>query len=109
MPTSKNYFELPLESTELVALIRKCEKGERKSQQDLYKQFFGYAMGVSLRYSQSRDEAVEILNLGFFKVLTQLNKYNRELSFRGWMRRIMVNSAIDYYRRSKRHQHLDIS
>ncbi|MDA0194149.1 MAG: sigma-70 family RNA polymerase sigma factor [Bacteroidetes bacterium] len=100
---------MPVESKELIDLLKRCEKGERKSQDDLYKQFYGYAMGVSLRYSQNRDEAVEILNLGFFKVLTQLNKYNRELSFKGWLRRIMINSAIDYYRRNKKHQHLDVS
>ena len=76
----------------------------------LYQQFYGYAMGVSLRYSNSRNEAIEIVNLGFYKVLTQLNKYDRKLSFKGWLRRIMINTAIDYYRRNAKHQHfVDVS
>lgn len=67
-------------------------------------------MGVSLRYSNDRSEATEIVNLGFFKILTQLNKYDRKLSFKGWLRRIMINTAIDYYRRNAKHQHfVDVS
>ncbi|MEQ9422789.1 MAG: RNA polymerase sigma factor [Cyclobacteriaceae bacterium] len=101
--------ELAAETKELIKLLKQCEKGERKSQDELYRQFYGYAMGVSLRYSTNRDEAIEIVNLGFFKVLTQLKKYNRGLSFKGWLRRIMINTAIDFYRRNSRHQHLDVS
>ncbi len=94
----------------MIKLLKQCQKGERKSQDLLYKQFYGYAMGVSLRYSNDRTEAMEIVNLGFFKVLTQLNKYDRKLSFKGWLRRIMINTAIDYYRRNAKHQHLvDVS
>ena len=101
---------MPVESKELISLLKQCEKKDRKSQDELYKQFYGYSMGVCLRYSNDRNEAIEILNLGFFKVLTQLNKYNKELSFKGWLRRIMINTAIDYYRRNVKHQHfVDVS
>ena len=101
---------MTIESQELIKLLRYCQKGDRKSQDTLYQQYYGYAMGVSLRYSNSRNEAIEIVNQGFFKVLTQLNKYDRKLSFKGWLRRIMINTAIDYYRRNARHQHfVDVS
>ena len=67
-------------------------------------------MGVCLRYSRTRDEAIEILNDGFLKIFTKLNKYSQGLSFKGWLRKVMINSAIDYFRRNEKHYHaLDIS
>ena len=67
-------------------------------------------MGVCLRYSRNRDEAIEILNEGFLKVFLKLGKYTPGLSFKGWLRKVMINSAIDYFRRNERHYHsLDIS
>ena len=59
-------------------------------------------MGICLRYSRSRDEAIEILNDGFIKILSKIDKYSPGLSFKGWLRKVMINSAIDY-------QSLDIS
>lgn len=63
-----------------------------------------------MRYSRSRDEAVEILNNGYFKIFLKLDKYSPGLSFKGWLRKIMINSAIDYFRRNEKyHANLDIS
>ena len=67
-------------------------------------------MGICLRYARSRDEAYEILNDGFYKVFTHLDKFTPGLSFKGWMRRIMINAAIDHFRRNEKHyDHVDIS
>jgi RNA polymerase sigma-70 factor (ECF subfamily) len=67
-------------------------------------------MGICLRYSRSHEEAVEIVNDGFIKIFGKLNHYTKGLSFKGWLRKIMINSAIDYYRRNEKHYHsLDIS
>jgi len=67
-------------------------------------------MGICLRYSRTREEAIEIVNDGYVKIFTKLDKYSKGLSFKGWMRRVMINSAIDYYRRNEKHYHsLDIS
>lgn len=94
---------------QLKSLIRGCRKGKRESQKELYAQFYNYAMSVCLRYSRNREEAQEIVNDGFMKVFTRLDKYNDSLSFQGWLRRIMVNSAIDFYRRNEKHyNHMDI-
>jgi RNA polymerase sigma-70 factor (ECF subfamily) len=90
--------------------LQACRKGDRKSQDKLYKQFYGYAMGVCLRYARSREEAIEIVNDGFFKILTNLDKYSPGLSFKGWLRTIMINSSIDHFRRNEKHyHHVDIS
>ncbi len=67
-------------------------------------------MGVCLRYSRTREEAVEIANDGFIKIFKKLDRYSKGLSFKGWLRRIMINSAIDYFRKNEKHYHsLDIS
>lgn len=67
-------------------------------------------MGVCLRYSRTREEAVEIVNDGFIKIFTKLDRYTKGLSFKGWLRRVMINSSIDYFRRNEKHYHsLDIS
>ena len=67
-------------------------------------------MGICLRYSKHREEAVEIVNDGFMKVFNNLDKYTVGKSFKGWLRRIMINAAIDYYRKNEKHYNmLDIS
>jgi len=67
-------------------------------------------MGICLRYARARDEAIEIVNDGFYKILTNLDKYSPGLSFKGWLRTIMVNAAIDHYRRNEKHYHqVDVS
>lgn len=58
-------------------------------------------MGVCLRYARDRDEAQDLLQDGFIKVFTKIAKYNKEGSFEGWMRRIIVNNAIDAFRKNK--------
>ncbi len=67
-------------------------------------------MAVCLRYSRTYEEAVEILNDGYIKIFNKLNQYTPGLSFKGWFRKVMVNAAIDYYRRNEKHYNsLDIS
>ena len=75
--------------------------GERRSQQRVYELFYGKMMAVCLRYTKNHDQAKDILQDGFIKVFRSMEKFNREGSFEGWIRRIMVNTAIDYFRRAK--------
>ncbi len=76
-------------------LIEKCCKNDRKSQAALYKTHYQAMMKVCLRYSGNREDANEILNSGFLKVFTSISNYNFQGSFEGWMRKIMVNTALD--------------
>ncbi len=62
-------------------------------------------MGICLRYSQHREEAVEILNDGFVKIFTKLQHYTPGLSFKGWLRKIMIHTAIDHFRQQAKHSH----
>ncbi len=82
-------------------IIDGCIAGERRSQQRVYELFYGKMMAVCLRYTKNHDQAKDILQDGFIKVFRSMDKFNRAGSFEGWIRRIMVNTAIDYFRRAK--------
>ena len=89
-------------SAVLLELLDGCLRANRRSQELLYKQFYGYAMGICMRYTHNREEAREILNDGFLKVLTRLESFDRERSFKAWLGRIMINTALDHYRHEAR-------
>jgi len=75
-----------------------CLRGNPSSQKKLYQSFYGFALAICLRYCNDRDEAVEVMNDGFFKVLTNFSKYDAEKPFKPWLSRVMTNTAIDHYR-----------
>nr|WP_294948718.1 sigma-70 family RNA polymerase sigma factor [uncultured Mucilaginibacter sp.] len=83
---------------ELHQLIRGCVKQDRKCQKMLYKAFYGFSMGICLRYANNRDEAAEVMNQGFFKVYTHIERFDMTRPFKAWLGRIMMNVSIDYYR-----------
>jgi len=65
-------------------------------------------LGVCLRYSNNQDDALDILHEGFIKVFGNIRKYQTGTSLSAWVRRIMVNTAIDYYRKNIRRRTEDI-
>ena len=81
-------------------LVQEAKDGKPKSLEKLYRHFYGYAMSIALRYSNSREEACEIVNDSFMKVFDKLGQYSEESSFKGWFRRILINTSIDYYRKN---------
>ena len=86
---------------EIVELLKKCLKDDRQSQKLLYENFYGYGMSICLRYAKNEDDAIEILNDGFLKVFNGLKKFDLERPFRPWFRRIVINEAINHF---KKHQ-----
>jgi RNA polymerase sigma factor (sigma-70 family) len=89
--------------------IRACAARERWAQQKLYEDYYGALMGVCLRYANNQDEAMDILHDGFIKIFRNIGKYQPGTSLVAWMRRIMVNTAIDYYRKQARRRTEDIT
>jgi len=90
-------------------LLAGCKRGERVYQKQLYELFHGKMLAVCMRYTGSREEAKDILNEGFMKVFTHIHKYQPQHSLESWIRRIMINNAIDNYRKTKKHRNqLDI-
>lgn len=87
---------------ELEQIIDGCIKQDRQSQELLYKKLYGFAMKICLRYSENRLAASEVLNEGFFKAFTNMEKYDKSWSFKAWLGKIMYNASIDYYRTNLR-------
>lgn len=87
-----------------IELLQQCIQENRKAQLALYKQCYGILMSVCYRYEKNREEAEELLNLSFFKILTHLKNYNTAVPFEAWIRRITINTAIDEYRKKQRQQ-----
>lgn len=90
-------------------LIQACIRKERWAQKWLYEEFYSKMMGVCLRYANNEDEALDILHEGFIKVFKNISKYQAGTSLGAWIRRIMVNTAIDYYRKTIRRRTEDIT
>lgn len=89
----------------LYKLIDGCESGNEIYQEKLYKHFYSYALSVSRLYSYSSEEAVDILNDSFLKIFTTLKKNGIDSSkpFKFFLRRVIINTSIDNYRKNKKH------
>lgn len=85
-------------------IITACIRKDPQAEFELYRLTYGYLMAICLRYESDRDEAREMMNMGFFKILTNLKRYQLETSFKAWIHKIMVNTLIDEYRKNKIHK-----
>ena len=77
-------------------LIASCIKKNRKAQAELFGRYSPKMLSVCRRYTNSKEEAEEVLSNGFVKVFRKLDQYQKAGSFEGWIRRIMVNEALNY-------------
>jgi len=82
-------------------IVKKCIRGDRKSQRVLYETFYSKMMSVSYRYTSNAEDAKDILQEGFVKVFANIKTYKFNGSLEGWIRRIIVNTAIDHFRKNK--------
>lgn len=109
----------PIDQDEtILKLIQGCIKEDRSSQKELYRHFYALSMGICLRYANNKYDAASIMNEGFYKVFANIRKYDFTKPFTAWLRRIMTNAAIDYYRTNlkftnnedlSKHEHVDTS
>lgn len=83
-------------------VIRGCLQKVEKSQEMLYKKFFGYALSVALIYTNQRNDAFEVVDDSFVKVFAEIEKYDPSQPFLGWLRKIVINTSIDYFRRNQK-------
>jgi len=98
-----------LSADELLAHIEGCVRNRRESQKIIYSSFYGYAMAICDRYVNNQDDALEIMNDGFLKIFLEIGKFKPAFedvnsSFKGWLRKIMVYTAIDHFRKNKKHK-----
>ncbi|PCJ28902.1 MAG: hypothetical protein COA97_00330 [Flavobacteriales bacterium] len=83
-------------------LVNKCLEKDTLAQKQLFEVYSRKMMGVCLRYSKNSDEAQDVLQMGFIKVFEKLDMYNHKGSLEGWIRKIIVNTALDNIRKNKK-------
>ncbi len=85
-----------------IDLIKGCIDDDRHFQEALYKRFANKMYNISLTYSFDEQEASDIMQEGFIKVFRNIHTFNNNGSLEGWVRKIIVNTALDFYRKRKR-------
>jgi RNA polymerase sigma factor (sigma-70 family) len=81
-------------------LVKGCAGGDVRLQEFLYRRYFSFAMSVCIRYTRDESEAMEIVNDSYMKVLDSLSDFDHSRSFKSWYGKILVNTAIDNYRKN---------
>ena len=89
----------------LKELIAGCKKGDRRSQEQLYRQYAGILFGICLKYSRNKTEAEDNLHDSFMTIYDKIGQFKSKGSFEGWMKRIAVNTVLQKYRKE---QHLNV-
>jgi RNA polymerase sigma factor (sigma-70 family) len=84
--------------SEIKNIINGCLKGNRRDQELLYRRHAPKLYAVCMQYSGNDEEARDILQEGFIKIFENLIHYKHEGSFEGWIRKIIVNTALEKYR-----------
>lgn len=84
-------------------LLERCLKGESRAETELYEQLYSMLMGICMRYLRQEEKAREVVNLGYYRILQQLPKYQAVAPFQYWARKVMVNVLINEYKKEKTH------
>ncbi|GLR18193.1 RNA polymerase sigma factor [Portibacter lacus] len=90
------------------SFIQACVRNEKWAQKKLYEDYYGAMMPLCMRYTNNREDALDVLHEGFIKVFRNISKYKPGTSLNSWIRRIMVNTSIDYYRKMSRRRTEDL-
>jgi RNA polymerase sigma factor (sigma-70 family) len=81
-------------------LIEDCKRGIAAAQKCLYEQYSRKMMGVCMRYINDYETAKDLMHDGFIKIFLNIESFGFEGSFEGWMRRIFVNTSLEYLRKN---------
>ena len=85
----------------LEELIDKCKKGDRKAQEQLYRQYSNILFGICLKYSRNKTEAEDSLHDSFMTIFEKIGQYKSKGSFEGWIKRITINTVLQKYRKEE--------
>jgi RNA polymerase sigma-70 factor (ECF subfamily) len=86
-------------------LVKDCLKRKPEAQKVLYQHFASTMLGVCFRYTKSMNDAEEVLQIGFIKVFERLDQFKEEGELAGWIRRIMINAALNYLKTNQRYRY----
>ncbi len=90
-------------------LIEGCRQKRPEAQEAVYKAVYTSFMKIGLRYTGNYEDAANILQDSFIKIFTRMEGYTEKGGFVGWMKRIVVNTAIDFIRKEKQIQHIPLN
>jgi RNA polymerase sigma factor (sigma-70 family) len=97
-----------ISAEELNLHIRGCTLNNRESQKKIYNSFYSYGMAICDRYTKRKEDSIEIFNDSFLKIFKEIHRYKPSYadevnSFKGWLRKIMIYTAIDHCRKYNKH------
>lgn len=103
---AETYITLPIPTNvSLQELINSCKKGDRRAQEQLYRQYSGILFGICLKYSRNKTEAEDNLHDSFMTIFEKIGQFEAKGSFEGWLKRITVNTVLQKYRKE---EHLNV-
>ena len=79
-------------------LLKECKQGKSRSQEELYRRFASAMYGLCLQYASNEEDARDIMQEGFIKVFAKLGQVKNPAALPGWIRRVMINTALERYR-----------
>jgi RNA polymerase sigma-70 factor (ECF subfamily) len=85
-------------------LIKGCLDRNRSSQKALYDKYAPLLLGLCMRYVKSKEDAEDVLIEGFMKIFTHLDSYEPRSTLLAWMKKVMVNTALNYQTKNKKYQ-----
>jgi RNA polymerase sigma factor (sigma-70 family) len=97
-----------IKSIDEVQLLQHCLQNKEWAQKQLYEMYNASLYPICLRYAATTDEAKDILQEGFIRIFTNLKQFKNEGSLEGWMRRVIVTTALNYIKKHKKHLHNNI-
>ncbi|MFB6457793.1 RNA polymerase sigma factor [Chitinophaga sp. Hz27] len=94
---------------ELYNIIVECRKNNRKAQEQLYRQLYGFAMAIAMRYAVDEHEAADILAHAFVKMFRSINTFDESKgNVHGWLKRIVINEALDHIKQRSKFVSLEL-
>ncbi len=88
-------------------LVKRLKKKDKKAQKILFDKYSALFYAMSLRYAYSSDEAQDIMQEGFLRIFRNIKQFSGKGSFEGWMKRIIINNAINYYHKYYKYRYHD--
>lgn len=79
-------------------ILKGCRNRDRAMQEYLYRRYYSLFLKICARYAKDMEDAEQLLNDGFLRIFTRIDSYERTGSFEGWMKRIVINTCLDYLR-----------
>jgi RNA polymerase sigma-70 factor (ECF subfamily) len=92
------------------SLIQACIQNNPVAQRELYNRFSSLLFGICYRYAANREDAEDILQESFVKIFTRIKTYENKGNFEGWLKRVVVNTCINYLKKNKKFSdHVEIN